>query len=613
MFKTYQPIRQSMRFYSGITGGELIYNRLKYHNTKDVFMYSGGAVMPLVDAFYQGDIKYHIHTHEQNCGHAATGYARVSNSPGIVITTSGPGLTNCITPMLDAQNDSTPLIVLSGQVPLSAMGTLAFQECPATELTKTFTKWSYLLKDMYEINEVVDYAFYKSMDKKKGVVHIDLPKCILSSSIPNNQIDLYDITKMNSCVDPNIMYYVSTNPIRRLHHEESSKQKVENKDIGRIIDKIKSSKKPVLYIGQGCVEASNKLRQFAIQANIPVTTTIHGMGIFDESHDLSLQFLGMHGNPAANMAVQKSDCIIAIGSRFDDRTVGNIEKYAPIAKQNRSIIHCNVEETEINKTVQPHLTFVGSSDTFLDTLLKNIEYKNRDTWLLEIQEWKKKYPFQYKLDHQLRCEFVLETLNKLIIDRNDVYISTGVGNHQMQTSQYITWTHPNRFISSGSLGVMGFGLPSAIGVQLAKPNALVIDIDGDSSFMMTMSDLKTVKEKNLPIKIMVMNNHSQKMVEIWEKLFFKERYTATQNKCNPSFVDLAESFGIKGIYCNDKEDTEFVLKKAIEYDGPVLCEFDIVGDECLPLMAPGKALDDMILYQEHGVNNICTKDMLPPS
>jgi acetolactate synthase I/II/III large subunit len=611
MISRYRPNTTIMRLFSTKTGGQLIYDRLLFNGTKDVFMYSGGAVMPLIDAFYDSKIDYHIHTHEQNCGHAATGYARVSNSPGIVVTTSGPGLTNCITPMLDAHNDSTPLIVLSGQVPLNVIGTLAFQECPATELTSTFTKWSYLLKDIHEIDDVIDYAFYKSMDKKKGVVHIDLPKCILSESIEYNKNDIYDVYKKDSMIDPNIIYSISTHPLR---------DKIKNSNYPRlshsfkkISNVIQNSNSPVLYIGQGCLQNADLLRILAKKANIPVTTTIHGMGIFDESDPLALQFIGMHGNPAANKAAQQADCIIAIGARFDDRTVGNIDKYAPIANENNAIIHCNIEETEVNKTVQSHYYYVGECKDFLENIIDNIEYKDRSPWLDQINEWKNDYPFEYRKDNNLRCEYILETLNHIISNRDNVYFTTGVGNHQMQTAQYITWKYPNRFITSGSLGVMGFGLPSSIGVQLAKPGALVIDIDGDSSFMMTMSDLKTIKEHNLPIKIMIMNNHSQKMVEIWEKLFFEERYTATKNKCNPSFVDLAESFGIKGIYCNQKTEVESTLQEAIAYDGPVLCEFDIIGDECLPLMAPGKALDDLILYQEGGVKEGFTKDMLPPS
>ena len=593
------------------TGGKMIYDRLLHHKTKDVFMYSGGAVMPLVDAFYQGKINYHIHTHEQNCGHAATGYSRVHDKPGIVITTSGPGLTNCITPMLDAHNDSTPLIVLSGQVPIAAMGTLAFQECPATELTSTFTKWSYLLQDITEIDLVIDKAFEICMNKKPGVVHIDLPKCILSKTVSHTNKDISSLYNCNSMMDPNVVYSISTSLPKNYRNIDKTSKSTHT--IETISNVINTSKNPILYIGQGCNKHAKLVRKLAKRANIPVTTTIHGMGIFDETDDLSLQFLGMHGNPAANKAVQQSDCIIAIGSRFDDRTVGNIDKYAPIAKKNKSIIHCNIEPTEINKTVQSHYSYAGDCKEFLKLLLNHIYFRERSEWLEQLHDWKKKYPFRYRQDKQLRCEYILERLNDIIIHRDDVYITTGVGNHQMQTAQYIRWKYPNRFVTSGSLGVMGFGLPSSIGVQLAKPNALVFDIDGDSSFMMTMSDLKTVKEKNLPIKIMIMNNHSQKMVEIWEKLFFEERYTATINKCNPSFVELAESFGIKGIYCNKKQKVDTVLKEAIEFNGPVLCEFDIVGDECLPLMSPGKALDDLILYENDGVQKFSTENMLPPS
>jgi acetolactate synthase-1/2/3 large subunit len=568
--------------YKGLIGGKIIYQKLLDHKVTDVFMYSGGAVMSLVDAFYKGDIKYYINSHEQNCGHAATGYARSSDKTGIVITTSGPGLTNCITPMLDAQNDSTPLIVISGQVPLKSIGTRAFQECPAIDLTKTFTKWSYLVKNVGELPDVIDEAFEIANHGKKGVVHIDVPKCILNSTYDQH------FNFIKSIKSKNIM---NIDQIIQVSHI------------------INESTKPVLYIGQGCNDSYVSLRKFAKLANIPVTTTIHAVGSFDERDDLSLQFLGMHGNPAANYAIQNADCIIALGCRFDDRTTGNLNMYAPHAS---NIIYCNIEENELKFMDRASYTFVGDCKDFLDFITPYTLFNQRTSWFNKINEWKTLMPFEYIKDNKLRSEFVIENINNLI-DTENTIITTGVGNHQMQTSQYITWASPKSFISSGSLGVMGFGLPAAIGCKIANPNKTVIDIDGDSSFIMTFSDLKTVKEHNLNIKIFIMNNHAQAMVTIWEKLFYNERYTATLQNNNPDFVTLAESFGIAAVKCTEKTNVEETIKYALKYDGPIVCVFEVDYAECLPLMAPNKALDDLILFKDYHGKLDLDENSLPPS
>ena len=569
----------SIRNYHGLTGGQIIYRKLLDNNVKDAFIYSGGAVMPIIDAFYKGSINYFVNSHEQSCGHAATGYAKTTNQTGVAIVTSGPGLTNMLTPILDANNDSTPLIVLSGQVPRKAIGTDAFQEAPAVELTKPATKWSYQIQNIEEIPRVLDKAFFIANDKKKGAVHIDIPKDISSSYLDR---------EYESFIPPK--------------DEKVNINESELKLAAKIINK---SKKPVLYIGQGCNNCYQLVRLLASKGNIPVSTTIHANGVYDERDSLSLRWCGMHGSPISNYSIQESDCIIAIGSRFDDRTTGELEKYAPKAieagrNKTGGIIHVNIEESEINKVLNTDYNFNCDASYFINKILPYIEFNKRTEWLKIIKDRKEKYPFTYTEsdDSNLNLEKVLEVMNKKTINRDCIF-TTGVGNHQMQTYQYIYSKFPKKIISSGSLGVMGAGLPYAIGAQIANPNKLVIDVDGDSSFNMTMNELKTISQYNLPIKIAIMNNSAQMMVTTWERLFFNERYTATIYDSNPSYVDLAKSFKINSIKCDNNDNLEDKIEEFINSDGPMLCEFKIKRDMCLPLVAPGKALDEMILNNEN--------------
>ena len=510
-----------MSLYRGLIGSKIIYNKLLDHNVKNVFMYSGGSVMPIVDQFYNGKINYFINSHEQNCGHAATGYAKSTGETGVSIVTSGPGITNMVTPILDATNDSTPLVVISGQVSQNVIGTNAFQEAPSTEITKSITKWNYCIESVDEIPEVMDTAFKIANHRKPGAVHIDIPKCI-STSLYKSEIAV------------NNDRFPKVTPIKDIPISKV-------KEISKVIN---NSKKPIFYIGQGCVEAYSQLRNIAIKGNIPVTTTIHGNGIFDENHPLSLRWCGMHGSPVSNYCLQEADCIIALGSRFDDRTTGLVSKYAPKAIEAGGIIHVDIEPSQLGKIVNTNYALEGTCLDFLTKVEPYINYSERTNWMEFINTNKKQHPFEYKVSKtdDLNMEYVLEEFNRQTKD-TDVIITTGVGNHQMQTYQYILSQYPKKILSSGSLGVMGAGLPYSIGAQIGNPNKLVIAIDGDSSFNMTLSDLKTIKENNLPIKIAIMNNSSQMMVTIWEKLFYNERYTATNNKHNPNYPALANSFG----------------------------------------------------------------------
>ena len=615
------------RFYTNkpqIKAGQILYNKLIEQKVSDVFMYSGGSVMPLIDSFYQGKIKYYVNNHEQNCGHAATGYAKTCNKnvPGVVLVTSGPGITNMITPMLDATNDSTPLVVISGQVPKMAMGTNAFQEAPATEISKHVTKWSHCVNNINEFQEMLDKAFYIAMDKKQGAVHLDIPKCVASNML---DIDTYENNKIIINNSKEIMSHVS-------NFEKCHDSNYINKAIDEAIDVINNSDKPILYLGQGCADSFRELRKFAINGNIPVTSTFHGCGIMSEDHYLSLQWCGMHGNAAANYAIQEANCIIALGSRFDDRTTGLVSSYAPKAfeayqKGTGGIIHVNIEPSEIGKVVDSHYNLNISCQEFLQRGLKNIKHHQRSKWFSFIDGLKNKYQFGEKMlknnlnidsdenKDKLHMEQVIHHIGKkteYLSKNNELIITTGVGNHQMQTYQYIYSHYPKKIISSGSLGVMGCGLPYAIGAQIANPNKTVLLIDGDSSFNMTLGDLKTIVEHKLPIKIALMNNDAQMMVTIWEKLFFDERYTATLNKRNPDFVNLAKSYGLEALSCSNISNLEEILDNFLNYHGPILCEFKIEKGICLPLVGPGKALDDMILPENYDTK-IKIMDGMAPS
>lgn len=582
-----------MTNYLGLTGSQIIYKKFVKYGMSVANIYSGGAIMPLIDELHPnknlGKIKYYVHSHEQNCTHAATGYAKASGKTGLCIVTSGPGLTNSITGMLDATNDSTPLMVISGQVPIKAMGTLAFQECPAVEISSPCTKFSHCIKNIEELPEVFEYAYQIANDGKKGAVHIDIPKCILNQKYTG----LY-----NSTID-NELKPVITNTKYDLNPEY----------INEISHLINNSKKPVLYVGQGCNDYKELLTKFVNSSNIPITTTLHAMGVYDEDQELSLKMLGMHGSVYANKSMQESDLIICLGARFDDRTTGNIELFAPKAKEasrNKTggFIHCNISNSELNKVIDTDYPVLSDCGTFLSHLNNNIDQvksnsKDRKDWLNTISDWKNMYPlsFEDSADDRIKTQNVLTELDKYMSD--NTLITTGVGSHQMMATQFITFKGNRRIISSGSLGVMGAGIPYGIGCKLAYPEKDVIVIDGDSSALMTLTDIKTIIENNIPVKIVIINNHTQSMVKEWEKLFFDGRITATTNKSNPKFYKVAEAFGMKGLYCNNIFDLKNIVKQFINYEGPILCEFETIDEICLPLVKPGHALDDMLLADEY--------------
>lgn len=565
-----------------LLGKDAIIRSLKRNHVDTIFGYSGGAILPVFDSLSNSGIKYFMNRHEQSSGHCAEGYAKVSGKPGIVTTTSGPGVTNLITPLQDSYSDGVPIIVFTGQVPTHAIGTDAFQECPATELTRPCTKWNYQLKDANEIEYVIDKAFHIATTGRPGPVHIDLPKDIMSNRVTKETVEFEPFDDKKELDQHNLI-------------------KME-----LLCNLIEKSERPIIIAGHGCVNYDKHVTFMAHKCNIPVTTTLHGLGIFDEYSSKSLHMLGMHGSAYANYAVQEADLILSLGARFDDRIIGTKDGFAPEARKAEregrgGIFQVEIEPYQIGKSIVPTGTFIGDCGDFLNYVVNNTGYRSRKKWFDRIGKLKEMYPFNYeKSTHHIKTQQVIEKISEKTSMRQNTLISTGVGNHQMMTAQFYRWTSPKQMISSGSLGTMGVGVPFAIGAKLACPKKMVICIDGDGSFNMTMNELATIAEYNIPVKIAIMNDSRQQMVYVWQELFFNSNFISTTNH-NPDYNMLAESFGIKSIRCDNPQDLDKAVTEFIRYDGPILGNFIVKPDKCLPLVAPGKNLDEMILEDDEEI------------
>jgi acetolactate synthase I/II/III large subunit len=574
------------RFFN--SGADAALAVLKKYKTKYVHGYSGGAILPLLNKFhpnFNNNIKFITHQNEQCAGHAAQGYAKSSGKTGVIATTSGPGFTNLVTPILDAYTDGDPLVILSAQVSTSTIGTGAFQEAPSTEITKSITKWNYRIKNSNEIYPAIDYAFKLAQSGRPGPVHIDIPK--------DTQIE--NVTDLKYSIN-NIL---GTNPVKK----HSNVNDLNIVSISKIAELLTKSKKPIIIAGKGCLDCSDELAKFANKNNIPVTTTLHAMGCFDESNYLSLYMLGMHGSAAANYAIQEADLIIGLGTRFDDRTTGNLEKYAPKAleaeREGKGGIVCvDIIPDNIGKTINPTHIIINSCKNVLNKLNRRDIPMNREKWLNRIINLKSTFPFtfNYAPDNQLKTQEVIDEINRQNTEKT--FYTTGVGNHQMMTSQFIDWKYPRTMITSGSLGTMGSGLPFAIGTQLANPDSRVVNIDGDGSFNMTSVDLATVVNNKLPIKIVLMNDSRQQMVYIWQKLFFDGNIISTENK-NPDYGKLAEAYGLDYLKCDNRDDLFFTVDLMLNSKWPILVDFIVIPDMCTPLITPGKGLDEMILINDN--------------
>lgn len=559
--------------YKGKTGAQILHEMLiGPHKVDTIFGYPGGAILPMFDQLYKTPAKFILNRHEQSSGHCADGYARATGKPGVCIVTSGPGATNTVTPLATAQMDSIPIIVFSGQVATKVIGNDAFQEADVTGITRPCTKWNYLVKDVRELPRVVNEAFLLATTGRPGPVLIDLPKDVQVDPCPEE-------------VDDTPREHILK---RRKGHMSGGSQK----QVHDAAELINRSERPVLYVGGGAIisGAWQVLRKVAEAGQIPCTTTLLGMGAFDELNPLSLCMLGMHGSAFANYAVQESDCLIAVGARFDDRVTGNLATFAPNAK----IIHIDIDPSSISKNVDVDVPVVGDARTSLEALLPLIESHDRKEWLAKINNWKQRYPFKYLDDSKnAKPQYVLEEINRQT--KGDAIFTTGVGQHQMWAAQFIRWRYPRQMITSGGLGTMGYGLPSAIGAQLGSPGKTVIDIDGDASYLMTCYELATIAQYDIPVKVAILNNDFQGMVKQWQDLFYGKRYSQTVMH-NPNFSKMAEAFGVRGIRCDHKCDVEKTVKEMLAHKGPVVVDFYVEPNEHVyPMVPSGKGLHEMEL------------------
>jgi acetolactate synthase-1/2/3 large subunit len=453
------------------------------------------------------------------------------------------------------------------------IGNDAFQEADVTGITRPCTKWNYLVKNIRELPRVINEAFLVATSGRPGPVLIDLPKDISAGIMPEE-------------VDDSPREHIVKKRKLALTHPQHARQA---EDAAELINR---SERPILYVGGGAISSNawQALRKVADKANIPCTTTLLGLGAFDELDPKTLHMLGMHGSAYANYAVQECDCLIAVGARFDDRVTGNLASFAPRAK----IIHIDIDPSSIGKTVDVDVTVVGDAKTSLELMLPHLEHRDRGSWFAQINAWKKRYPFSYKDDTQhSKPQYVIEEINRQT--RSEAIITTGVGQHQMWAAQFYRWRYPRQMITSGGLGTMGYGLPSAMGAALGAPGKTVIDIDGDGSYLMTCYELATIAEYNIPVKVAILNNDFQGMIKQWQDLFYEKRYSNSPMK-NPNFAAMAEAFGVKGLSCRDKKDVPKVVDQMLSHPGPVVVDFFVEPNEHVyPMVPAGKGLHEMEL------------------
>jgi len=550
------------------TGSQILVDALIREGAEYVFGIPGGAVLPLFDALFDSPIKFILTRHEQGAGHAADGYARATGKVGICLVTSGPGATNLTTAIATAHMDSIPIVAITGQVKTFLIGNDAFQEADIIGITRPITKHSYLVKDIKDLARVVKEAFFIANTGRRGPVLIDLP---------------VDVT-MEKCEE--VIPTEVDLPGYKPRYEGNIRQ------IMIAAEEINSSKQPVVYTGGGIIasESSKELLEFAEKGNLPVTTTLMGLGGFPEDHHLSLGMLGMHGTAYANFAVTESDVLVAIGARFDDRITGKIDEFAPHAK----IIHIDIDPASISKSIRVDIPVVGDAKNILQELNKHIHFVERKEWLDKIKYWKEKNPLSYNNSgNVIKPEYVIEQICEAA--KGNAIITTEVGQNQMWAAQYFTFTHPRTFLSSGGLGTMGYGFPAAIGAQLGCPDKLVVDIAGDGSIQMNIQELSTVARLNIPVKIAILNNGYLGMVRQWQELFYNKRYSSVNLNGNPDFVKLAEAYGAKGFLVEKKEDVRPTIEKAFSIKGPVIMDFRIDPNEnVFPMVPAGQAIHRMI-------------------
>ncbi|MBW4962881.1 acetolactate synthase 3 large subunit [Sulfitobacter sp. CW3] len=562
-----------------MTGAKMIVQALIDQGVDTVFGYPGGAVLPIYDeVFQQNSIKHILVRHEQGAVHAAEGYARSTGKPGVVLVTSGPGATNAVTGLTDALLDSIPLVVLTGQVPTFMIGSDAFQEADTVGITRPCTKHNWLVKETDKLSGVLHEAFHVATSGRPGPVLIDIPK------------DVQFATGTYEPKKPSVSHYQP--PV-----------KGDMQAITELVAAMETAKRPVFYTGGGVINsgpaASQLLRELVEATGFPITSTLMGLGSYPASGDKWLGMLGMHGLYQANMAMHDCDLMINIGARFDDRITGVVDLFSPKSTK----AHIDIDPSSINKIIRVDIPIVGDVGHVLEDMLKVWKSRGRKTnseavakWWKKIDEWRSIDCLKFEQKGKvIKPQYALARLEALT-KKYDRYITTEVGQHQMWAAQYLGFEDPNRWMTSGGLGTMGYGFPASIGVQMAHPDALVINVAGEASWLMNMQEMGTAMQYNLPVKQFILNNERLGMVRQWQELLHGERYSQSWSESLPDFVKLAEAFGAKGILCSDPDDLDDAIMEMITYDGPVIFDCLVEKHEnCFPMIPSGKAHNDMML------------------
>ena len=548
-------------------GADLFVDALVKEGVEYIFGIPGGVVIPLFDKLYESPVKLILTRHEQGAGHAADGYARASGKVGVCIATSGPGATNLVTAIATANFDSVAMVAFTGQVKTPLIGNDAFQEADITGITRTVTKHNYLVRDVCDLQRVIKEAFHIARTGRPGPVLVDVPMDVSTSECDSEYPEKVHL------------------PGYKPNYKGNERQ------IRLAAEAINESKRPVLYVGGGVIiaGASQEVLALATKANIPVTTTLMGLGAFPETHPLALKMLGMHGTAYANYAVMDSDLIIAVGARFDDRVTGRIDAFAPGAK----FVHIDIDPTSISKNIKVDIPVVGDAKAILRSLVEQVGAAAHEEWLAKIAEWKQQYPLRYK-NSGLKPQYVVEQIFE--VTKGEAVITTEVGQNQMWAAQWYTHSKPRHFISSGGLGTMGYGFPAAIGAQLARPDAIVFDIAGDGSIQMNIQELATAVKYKLPVKVAILNNGYLGMVRQWQELFYKKRYSGTVlGDANPDFVKVALAYGAEGIRVTTAEEVRPAIEKAIRTPKPVFLDFMVEREEnVFPMVPAGEAINKMM-------------------
>ncbi|MBI5656378.1 MAG: biosynthetic-type acetolactate synthase large subunit [Geobacter sp.] len=562
-----------------MNGARILLECLKREGVDTVFGYPGGTVINIYDEIFSfKEIRHILPRHEQGGVHAADGYARASGRVGVAIATSGPGATNTVTGIATAYMDSVPLVVITGQVPTPLIGNDAFQEVDIIGITRPCTKHNFLVRDVKELATILKKAFYIARSGRPGPVLVDIPKDVQIAQTEFKYPEHVDIRGYKPTIEGH------------------------PKQIERAMEMLLAAKKPVIYVGGGVISgnASEELTKLCTTLNVPVTTTLMGLGAYPEDSPNALRMLGMHGTYYANMAMTYTDVLVAIGARFDDRVTGKLTTFAPHAK----IIHIDVDPTSIKKNVRVDLPIVGDVKDVLFKMIKEVEAHPEKVkafkeaikpWQEEIDGWKAKHPLTYKHTATvIKPQYVIEKLREL--SEPDAIMATDVGQHQMWTAQFFTFTKPRTLLSSGGLGTMGYGLPAAMGAQAAFPKRQVIVVCGDGGFQMNMQEIATMVQNRLPVKICILNNNFLGMVRQWQELFFDKRYSQTCMELPIDFIKLAEAFGAKGFQATRPDEVESVIKQGFAEQGPVIMEFKVAREEkVLPMVPAGASLNEMVL------------------